>query len=95
MQKLEGCVADKIIAGYSTLAHRQYGKYYKDWMQFAYENNFNYMQPLASQAITFLANLTGACQDKASSALCLAVLPEYENVFHSKLVSTLHKAERR
>ena len=50
---------------------------------------------MASQAIKFLANLTGACQDKASAALCLAVLPEYENVFHTKLVSTLNKAEHR
>ena len=64
-------------------------------MEFPYENNFNYMRPMASQAIKFLANLTGACQDKASAALCLAVLPEYENVFHTKLVSTLNKAERQ
>ena len=64
-------VADKIITGYSTLTHRQYGKYFKDWMVFAHENNFDYMQPLAIHVINFISQISGQCQDKVAAALSL------------------------
>ena len=89
---MEGQFADKFIDGYSTLTHRQYGKYFKDWMVFAHENNFDYMQPMVIHAINFISRISGQCQEKVA-VFSLVVLPEYEHVFHTKLVSTLNKAE--